>query len=1679
MADDSIMEAFQALHRDLTAVSDALKEDREDQGRLALSQLPDNSLLEVVANKFQHLLEKPGRKKESRDAVISGKVRVDGEEWTLNKDFQEIILQVADDIDLDEIEATRLALQAEDEEERLRRPRKQCAIIRFHQQRKYLLYCMLLLLELSKEEDELLADDAGGDLGRLGQYVNRNILRGNTPGAEKTGARQRFVPACATALADIRSWLQKLSEQMNGAAILGRATEPQAQENFEFVHISLMQQHELLAVILCYAIEKHAAAESDFVDFLRHFKLADRYDYSIVHMLPVLGTYITIFGSTEGSGSIEQARKLNAFICQQPENTARTLPFLDAAMKAWWIAEYSGWYMDDAAGSGLTDVDLDKEDIQRSKQFSEALKDGAFDFLLAAILDAKTTEWQDTSQNKLRMWIQKKTPPLPSDTVPFSTQLQGRINAKMELLVDAFISNMPDLLRKLKIEEDEQRQAGQHQQQDLDLERFLLMIAYSYEGRPEAADAFWADPESNLAGFLQWASRRTTTPLQTAFCEMLQCLSDDSGSATYAHEFLLDEGHQLRRPSSITWAHILKELDYYVSSIRAKPAGVQAAAPRATKLDSEQAESELEVMMLQEAYLRLITKLASKSESCRLYLLQLPNEKLVELLFQAISSPVGQQVRAYAFRTLSALMTRKSLLQNHTMWHLVECCFTGLYVSPAVSARTQASTGALPQTTFIDSLFQEMSPNFDETSSFIQFMTALTSLPDEIGLLNDALPYSESLGASSRTRPGIEPYIDFILGHIFSIRVPEYRDVTQQRVLRYHCLDFALTCISSFNEDLIVFGNESNINVDSAIQTKDLETYVSLHPCARVMEWMYDSKFMAGVLDTIHQNSSDIGKAQPGSPLIRGVLRAIELLSKAMDLQATFLDLVRPIVKPHSRTQSRSIFTPTSNGALTSIEDGLITGFTLVSDLGSYCGIGHPSLTLASLKLLEKISTSPRVVSAWQSGPFSQTYRNKAIVVLEEHGDAQAIAGAFTAELTSPLDFRREADSADYQVKIYILDFLYSCLKANLDRPTIAHLLLGFRCSSNTLEIENGSAFDQRSALFHALLPIILEVPATNEDGIMLQWLVELKYKVMRILKLLWTSSISASLVLTELRENDFLFHILLQGLVTQQNLRWLGEETSGPDFLATPAAQGFVDYISMRAMALEYIAHELCKVSQGQMPALKRRIFDALGGQIVIDGMESIPVPSVFEFHDSLPQEEILVPRTPELNTFGDLDLRACLEEDDDSNSIYNLSKVQEIVLLKRNEVSQPDQLILHYDAVQMEMEEEAMLLHVMSLNRFTQIQAYSLKIVRAWTRLLMIMTDSNDFKGTNKVSFILQTLQAILPGLERYGSEKPSPALELARLAKVLLFKLDFVTINSVGDNESRVAESLVSDKLFQLLQICLSAIAKWVGNQELRATYYSICYRYLTGLLDRGHGALSGLRRTTATIQSFGEKLLNVVCDDAFGGDAGCQSAALIFLTTLVQLGKEEGDNYVVEALNNLNFIGILVDSLRDVLHEGMETNNTENPEYQSYSDAKLALLLQLCQTREGAKHVLHANVFRTVDQSRLFAVDPELHVESSDSKALEKHYHLLVKVARILGVAIVSRGSHNVLQGRRFLADHRLLVMHVLKSSAGIGAGAGNMDAMLSQRIHELAEAIMVMIMATGFLEVRKIRNARQI
>ncbi|EAQ91321.1 hypothetical protein CHGG_03256 [Chaetomium globosum CBS 148.51] len=1667
MSELRALEALQALHGELVAVR-----QHRYEGLQTLEQL-----LDAQTDAFKKLIDKPPRNSTHRATLGTGKVKVGEDEYAINDDFVNDCLRVADDLDLDELESARILLDcdAEGDTETQSRPLWECAVIRFHQERRYLLDCMRLIVEIAADEDlEPGLQDSFG-------IVAEDKVFGIPPPELRTGAAgPKAVSRCMEAMQSVRVMLQNMTEKAAARNLLQQAALVRGSENqetFDFSRTSLVEQHECLAAILHAAVEKRHATVNDFQDFLQALRKVDKYDHFLVHLFPVLAAYISAFGSTEGVGDLQQARQLNRVVCKQTDDSW-ALPYLGAAVRAWWIAEYSGWYLDDTSYD-FQGINLDEEDDERNKQFIEALKEGAFDFILSVAADCKAQEWQDPSRLGMRQWLQRKSPSLATDPFPFSHFLQQILMVRLEGFVDASISNLPDMLRKLRTEEDEQRQLSQSHEQDLDLERFLIIISYAYEGRPDAAMSFWEDPDSNLAGFLQWASRRASTPLVSAFCEMLQCLSDNEECATAAHTFLLDEGHQssgkMKRSQSLTWSQIFKELDYFTKQLRDKPPPTQAhTIQRPTKPVADLAETEPESALMLECYLRLIAKLATESEVARQRMMMDEEMRLVDTLFRLGDGPLPARLRACIFYVLKALMTQRQPPENEILWRYVDAWATHTLTNPGSQQPMTYLGQPLSPEGHMEALLNDLSDGFEESNAFIQLLASLFAPLEGPEGLNDSLTFPEDLGSSVRT-PGMEPYVDFVF-RVFSQKAQELADPAQLRAVRLSCLDFALTCLSTFNEDLIILGNESNIAIDVAMPTTDLATYVRLHPFARVMEWLFNEKVITALIRTIHQDAVILGAASPDSPLVLSILRGIQVMIKALDLQETYLLL---------------------------------------------------------------ISTSPKIISAWNPDTGRLGHRNKAIVQLERSGEGHTIAASLAATISAPLDPALEAESESYVIKLFILDFIYECLNATPDQPTIAHLLLGFHCELNKLGIEPRGAFDSQKSLFHNLLNIVIGISVYEEERGMRGYLITLKYRILRILQILWKSPLSSTLVMDELRATNFLFHMLLREIQIQPDLTWDELQANNPEFLLSNASVAYIDYLGARAMVFEYIGKELCSVSQNRIPSIKRQIFDALNGQIKMDSEEPLSLANIFDFFDFLNPDAAWDVPPPQFVFYKDLDLRPSAVEHPDAGLQYNIHKVRETIALKRNEFRDTFQVASqqHLDAI--ETEERILVEYLTFTNRQKLFAASRLGLLKAWANLLLIMFEANDFKGTPKMAFLLQALQAILPTLEAYSTLSPAEALELARVAKVLLFKLDF---NDDDDNSASFVQrekftvgNLISDKLFQLFQVCLSSISKWAGGAELRALYYGICYRYLTAIVDKDTAAATGGRnrsvatartKTLKAIQLHGDRLLNVICDDAYGSDTSCQTAATVLLSALVHTSRRssaDDDTAIIDALNRLNFLGVLVDSLKTILADwlavisspaGGTTATTttaseshhNNKQTEQYLTAKLALLLQLAQTRHGAKYVLQAGLFRALELAGVFGADPELQVDARNTRALEKHYALLVALARIVAAAVLARGASNVVQGRRFLTQHRMLVVHTLKRSAGIGVvggrgaqgngvgngngngvgqaygdsllgsvGAGTREGdveaqgALEERIEELAEAFMLLIMATGFLE----------
>jgi nuclear pore complex protein Nup205 len=178
-------------------------------------------------------------------------------------------LQVADDLDLDELDAARLCLESQNDSQTSGRSLNLCSILRFHQRRKYVLDCLRLILQL--------ADDVGLDENIVSgmRAVVAEVAQAQDPSNDST----KYVARCLTSMTDIKAWLQKLMDRLNGASVIGTAQKLEIEEGIEYQRVSLMAQHETLSIIVLYLTKLDYSSVSNFESILERLRTADKYDH--------------------------------------------------------------------------------------------------------------------------------------------------------------------------------------------------------------------------------------------------------------------------------------------------------------------------------------------------------------------------------------------------------------------------------------------------------------------------------------------------------------------------------------------------------------------------------------------------------------------------------------------------------------------------------------------------------------------------------------------------------------------------------------------------------------------------------------------------------------------------------------------------------------------------------------------------------------------------------------------------------------------------------------------------------------------------------------------------------------------------------------------------------------------------------------------------------------------------------------------------------------------------------------------------------------------------------------------------------------------------------------------------------------------------------------------------------
>lgn len=1418
-------------------------------------------------------------------------------------------------MDLDEIDSAQLLLEAQNDTEVLDRSHIVSAVIRFHEKRHFLIECLRLVLKCC------VVTACEDDVRRVLRQLLELILEIN----EKPGHHEsRYPQKCLQAMVDVESWLRALEDRYQGALTLGTVGNSLFSDYDEimgFQQRSLAQQHESLAGVYTYLIKLAYTVEKDFYRVLDHLPLLDRWNNLAIHYMTIILAFCSEFGSPEGSAVLREARILNNKIMDSKDSAPWALRNLQAATKTWWLSEYSGWYLEQPTGSPVQGVDLDAEALARSNAFFQALRDGAFQCTLSVCSKTAPDDWNDQMRNGLTEYLLRDTPTLLYGPATISDHFRDLLMEHLETFTNNFITNMPDTLRRFRFEQDDQRlrinsglQQGEPNgimEHDLHLERFLVIISFAFENRIDAAQLFWADSDSNLYGFLQWASKRQSTPRVGAFCETLRSIAHGEECATSAHRFLLHDGDtssaRIRRSSSLSWAQIFAELTLYTSKIGEHNANVRPKSHYNGRPTSENIDEPESALML-ECYLRLISHICQESHAARSWMLDHPTFKIFDVLFLLCSITVPGHIHARAFATLRALLTDKRSEAGILAWGaLDQWASSALSQSPG-GPKSIKTANTLPL--MEDVVFQGIANDVDETTEFVGLLHSLVaSASDETGL-NDSLPFSEQLGSSYRM-PGIEPYVDFVLGRIFALQVHQLENNLQLKVLRLNILNFTVSCLASFNEDLVILANRSNLPVDKAMNSSSLLSYVRLHPFSRVMEWMFNDRVLDALFATARQDINTISNAAPESPMVLALLRSIDVMNLIMDFQSTYLDIVRPLLKLQSASRSRSVLNP----CLASFEDSVANNLHLIVDLGLYCGVGIQQLTISSLKLLEKLSSSRKLNTVSAAGLGDRLNNNNRLIgALEQANEMERVARSLI--LAMQLDVREMSYGAaapGWTIKSVILDFLNHCLAVSPDRPCLAHSLLGFHCVGSILDIAPNGLFARGVSLFHSILQLIIEYP-DGAHGMMQSWTLSLRQKALQILSSLWSAPLTSIFTLAELRTNDFLFALLLKQVAIEPNTLWDSLSIKAPEFLYSDSALTLDQYLSQRVHLYEYAAAELRLVASENVTSLRARIVSSLLGSTSMPDGEQITNLTIFELLDFIELGLSNIPFLPLSSFFEGVDFSICLRLDGETTeSEYNLKLIGDTMALHLNQIRKEGRLASPGEEQQASDQARNLLLYFHGHNGFRRLESISSRALRAWANLLTVTISHCDLDQISKSSLILQSSQILVPKLEKYADDGASEAFVLARLLQALLLEFDFQTSNLAGSRGDAG-----NDKLFQIFRAALRSIHVPEGNSTFHEYLYNICHRYLTGM-NKLTDFSSRRLYSTKTVKAAGEKLIDIICDDAYGGSETCRVSALLLLNSLFTLAQEEKSSYMIDSILRTNFILVLVESIKDIPQE----------------------------------------------------------------------------------------------------------------------------------------------------------------
>lgn len=494
-----------------------------------------NNLLEDLKSLNLHSNTKNTTK---RQELESGEIKLsDGSVYKVNQEFIIDVIRVSDELDLDEIVCAELILTAEEScnsiDQDLSLNNKGMLI--YYLRRHYILQIVAYIVNSLTASDKIFHD-----ITHDGKLFN-NILG---------------------AFNSIHKELEDIKTLVNKAHILDNY-DIIYQQKITFRRDFLVKEYDTLGTILYGLAKNRLLSDKDsFMRVIDHVSSLDSDDFFIVFYLPAI-----LFSLQNlRHFSFEEIKSLHSnFIKELETETIYTKP-TKVVIIFIFLTFFIGWCKEDP------NVRAKAFDFASAVDapMTSAVELGAIEQLMVFSAETSMVECDKSMELffDMRSLLEKHIPRLspkqlldPEHVSGMRSTNSGKLSAtkytnlsifdyslkgflsSFHTFFQAFITDCAFLLTKIKNAEEDSLLSGEDLYLDdisakADLERFFITIYFFYASRPELSTSFWSDKESNLYGFIEWASKCNDTLMKSCFYLMISSLSYGSKSSINVYHYV-------------------------------------------------------------------------------------------------------------------------------------------------------------------------------------------------------------------------------------------------------------------------------------------------------------------------------------------------------------------------------------------------------------------------------------------------------------------------------------------------------------------------------------------------------------------------------------------------------------------------------------------------------------------------------------------------------------------------------------------------------------------------------------------------------------------------------------------------------------------------------------------------------------------------------------------------------------------------------------------------------------------------------------------------------------------------------------------------------------------------------------------------------------------------------------